>query len=132
VLAFDAKFHLVHFGDAEDFDVNVWLEVARILWVNDKACHFVLQSLDICDASFKVAEDGNLFAHSFAAGDVLNPETVENNVWDLDNFPVLDTLEDGEEKGDVFDGELVVGHQVYTIANVVRMLDEDENTASEN
>ena len=59
--------------------------------------------------------------------DVFDPEIIEHYMRNLYGLAVRDSLELRVKKRDMFDGELLV-RDIYPIANVVRMLYEEEDT----
>lgn len=102
----DAQLHLVHGVDADDFDVYVGLEVARVFRVGDEDQHLVAQDLYVLKGRFEVDENGELFAHGARAGDVLDGKGVEDVVGVLYLAVRIDAPEDSKEEGNVLDDEL--------------------------
>jgi len=43
----DSELQLVHFCNAGDLEINVRLEVSRVLFVADKCLHFILEKLNV-------------------------------------------------------------------------------------
>ena len=73
----------------------------------------------------------NVFAHRFAPSDVVDPVGVEDDVRNLSGFVILYFSEHSEEKRYSFYNKLIVTN-IDTIANVVRVLDEEEDAGSKN
>jgi len=66
-----------------------------------------------------------------AAADVFDPDGVEDYIGNLYTAAILNAFEDGEEQGDVLDSELV-GCDVDAVADIVWVLDEEEDAGTEN
>lgn len=119
----DAQLELVHFRDTDHLNINIRVELAAVERIADKVGHLLLQQIDILKRSVEVAEDGDLLPHSLASGDVLNPQTVQDDVGNLHRFSVGDALEDGVKQGNVFDSQLF-RDDVDAIADIVWVLNE--------
>lgn len=77
------QLHLVHRCNTGYFDIDIWLEVSRVLLVGNKCLHFVPKKLNIFEGSTKIDIDRKLFPHSIRSRNVLDPHGVEHDVWDL-------------------------------------------------
>jgi len=93
---FNSKFKFVHFCDASDFEIDVRLKVSRILLVQNKRLHLILEDLNVFEGCVKGNVHEQLLSHGFRPGNVLDPDCVEHNVRDLSRFVVSDSLENGE------------------------------------
>ena len=78
------------------------------------------------------AENGEseLFLHGAAAGVVVDPVRVVEGVRDLDRAIGADAAEDGVQQRDLVDDEVVLV-DLDAVADVVRVLDEDEDAGAE-
>jgi hypothetical protein len=74
-----------------------------------------------------------LLFHCFASGDVLDPESVEDDVWDLNHFHCVDAFEYCEEEGDLLYDEVFLcgAYNVDAVADVVGVFDEEEDAGAE-
>jgi len=74
-----------------------------------------------------------LLLHGFRARNVFDPEGVEDDVWDLDYFHVVDSFEDCEEEGDLLDDQVFSfwSDNIHSVADIVGVLDEEENAGAE-
>jgi hypothetical protein len=75
----------------------------------------------------KLIEQVEAFSHGRRARDILDGAGVENDIGRLKGLVVCDAAEDGEEKADLLDDELVT-IDVDTVEVVEGMLDKDEDT----
>jgi hypothetical protein len=128
---FNAELQFVHLSNANNLDLNLRMEVTAVERVANKGEQLLLQSINIFKRCVPGGEDRHLLPHSLASGNVLNPQVVKDNVGCLNDFTVINTLEDGVEKGDVLHGEQVSAN-VDAVSNVVRMFDEQEDAGTEN
>lgn len=125
------ELELVHFRDADDLDVHIRVKVATIDRIPNEFDHLQFQCIDVFKRCAEVAEYRDLLSHSLASSDVLDPQVVHDNVGDLHGLSIGHALEDGVEKGDVFDCELL-GCDVDTVANVIRVLSEQKDAGTKN
>src|SRR5262245_35477780 len=122
----NAELKLIHFRNAENFNLNISVEVAAVLGVANEFNHLLLQGVDVLESRVKSAENRNLLSHGLAPRDVLDPQVVKYDIGSLYDFAVVDTLEDRVQKGNMLYGELVRSN-VDTVANVIGMLNKEEN-----
>ena len=128
----DVQLQSVHvIAYADDFDVDVGLEVPAVFFIADEGLHFLAQGLHVGQGGAEVDAHGELLVHGVGAGEVVDPEGVEDGVGDLRDAVVCYASEDGEEEGDALDHERPVV-DVYTITDVERMFDEEENARAQN
>ena len=80
---FNFQLHLVHRCNTGDFNIDIWLEVSRVLFVSDEGLHLVPEKLNILEGSTKINVDRKLFTHSIGSRNVLDPHGIEHDVWDL-------------------------------------------------
>lgn len=71
--------------------------------------------------------------HSPRSGNVFDPEVVEDDVRDLDHLYTIDAFEDREEQRNLLYHQefLLRANDIYSIANIKWVLDEEENTGGE-
>lgn len=69
----------------------------------DEGFHFCAQQVDVFEGGVEGDEHVELFFHGFGAGDVFDPEVVEDDVGHLDHFHCVDAFEDCEEERDLLD-----------------------------
>ncbi len=91
------QLHLVHRCNTSDFNVDIRLEVSRILLVSNECLHFVPEKLDILEGGTKINIDGQLFPHSIRPRNILDPHGIEHNVWYLCQLMGIDVLEHCEK-----------------------------------
>ena len=130
---FDSQLQLRHVGSAQNFNVNFRKEIATVVLVANECDELVLEELKVLECSVEVYVEGELLLHELTATDVFNPETIEHVVGDLDAFANLQTTnaaEDSEQQRDVVNSE-VVGSDINTVSDIVRVLDEQENARSQ-
>lgn len=96
------QLHLVHRCNTGDLDIDVRLEVSRVLLVGDERLHFIPEKLDILDGGTKIDINRELFPHSIRPRDVLDPHTIEHNIWYLCQFVGIDVLKYCKKERDVF------------------------------
>ena len=121
----DLQFHLVHLSNSSNLNVDVRLEVSRIILIANESLHLVPEELDVFQSCPKINVDQQLLSHRFRSGDVLNPHVVENNVRYLSLLVILDIFEDRKKQGDMFHDELVIPN-IDSVQHVVRMFDEEK------
>jgi hypothetical protein len=127
----DPKLKLVHFRNADNLNVGFRVEVAAIVGIPEEALYLQFQKVDVLERSSKVAEDRDLLPHGLASGNVFNPQSVQDNVGNLDGFSVGNSLEYGVKKRDVLDGEHLGGN-IYAITDIVRVFSEQEDAGTKN
>ena len=127
------KGQLVQVADAADADGDVGLEVAVVLGRSDEFLHLLAQQLDVLERGIERHVDIDDFAHGLAPGNVLDPEVVQGDVGHLDDLVLVDAGEDGVQEGDPLDNELLLlgAHDVDAVADVVGVLDEQEDARAE-
>lgn len=124
-----AEFELVHFSNADHFDLDIGMEVTAVYRISHKCNQLLLESIDILERGIPGCKDGDLFPHSLTTSDVLDPEVVEDNVGSLKHLAVVDTFEHGVEKRNVLDRELV-GANIHAVSDVVWVLHEQEDAGT--
>lgn len=97
------QLHLIHGCNTDNFDVDIWLEVSRVLLVRNECLHFVPEKLDILEGSSKINVNRELFPHGIRSRNILDPHRVKHNVWYLSQLVGVNMLEDCIQQGDVFD-----------------------------
>ena len=102
------QLHLVHRCDARDFDIDIWLEISRIVFVSNECLHFVSKKLDILERGTKINVNSELFPHGIRSRHVLNPHCIEYDVWYLGQLVGVDVLKDCKKKRDVLDNQLII------------------------
>ena len=130
---FNSQLQLGHVGGSQDFNVDIRKEVATVVLVADESDELILEELNIFKCSVEANVEGELFLHELTATNVLDPETVEHVVRDLDafaNIQTTDAAEDRKQQRDVVNSKMI-GSDINTISDVVRVLDEQENAGSQ-
>lgn len=102
----DPKIKLVEFIDAREFDVDVGLEIAGVVFYKD--VELLAEFLDVFEGGVEVDRDEELLLHEFRARDVFDRFGVEDVVGDLRGFLGFDAAENGVEEGYVLDGVALV------------------------
>jgi hypothetical protein len=131
---FNLELEFVHIAESSSFEDDIGLEIARVIRVPDEGFHFVAKKLDVFEGGVEGDEHVELFFHSFAASDVLDPEGVEDDVGYLNHFHIVDSFEDCEEEGDLLHDKQFVPRRtddVDAITDIVGVFDEEEDTGAE-
>lgn len=97
------QLHFIHRCDTGNFDIDIWLEVSRVLLVGNECLHFIPEKLHILNRRAKVDIDRKLFTHSLRPRNVLNPHGIEHDVGYLCQFVGVNVLKNCKEQRDVFD-----------------------------
>jgi len=106
------------------------MELATIGSFVNKGRHLLLQEIDVLEWSIECAKDRDLFSHRLAPGNVLHPQGVQDNVWNLHRLSVGDALEDGVEQGNVLNSQLL-RRNVNAITDIVGVLNEEEDAGTQ-
>lgn len=130
---FDLELQFIHVADAGSFEDDIWLEIAGVVWMADESFHFLAKEVDVFEGRVERDENVELLFHGFGTSDVFDPESVEDDVGDLDHFHAINAFEYCEEEGDLFDDEeLFFGtDDVDSVTHVVGVLDKEEDTGAE-
>jgi hypothetical protein len=83
VLDGDRQGELVEVADTGDTNVEVGLEVARVIRMADEFLHLQAKELDIFERRIVGDVQVDALKHSLATGDVVDPKIVQDNVGDL-------------------------------------------------
>ena len=129
MLDLNLQLHLIHLRDSSHFDFHIWLKVTAIVLVAHKVPHLILEKLDILKSSVEIDVDEQLFAHGFGTRYVINPEAVENHIWDLGKFVRIRLTKHTVKEGNVLYHKLF-GTNIHSIKHVKGMLDEEEDTGT--
>ena len=127
---FDLELELVHVADAGGFEDDVWLEVTGVIGGADEGFHFGAEELNVFERSVEGDEHLELLFHGLGAGDIFNPKIVQDDIGYLDHFHGVDSFEDCVKQGDLFNYQVDLV-DVYSVTNVIGMLDEQEYTRTE-
>jgi hypothetical protein len=129
----DFELQFVHVADSGSLEDDFRLEIARVIRMANKCFHLASQKFNIFERSVERDVHIELLFHGLGAGDVFDPQVVEDYVGHLYHFHGIDAFEDCEEEGDLFDDEVFLGwaDDVDAIADVVGMLDEEEDAGAE-
>lgn len=130
VADFDAEFQALHIAEADEFDVEVGLEVSAVVVGGDEFLHLGAEGEDVFHLGGGGDVDMETLLHLSATANVLDPEVVSDVVWDLNDAIVVDSLEDGVHQANVLDDQLLVVDG-DSVTDVVWVLDEEEDTAGE-
>lgn len=99
----NSQLHLVHRCDTGNFDIDVRLEVSRILLIGNESLHFIPEQLNILEGGTKIDIDRKLFPHSIRPRNILYPHGIQHDVWYLCQFVVIDMFEYCKQQRDLFD-----------------------------
>lgn len=127
---FDLELEFVHIADAGGFEDDVWLEVAGVVGGADEGFHLGAEELNIFEGGVEGDEHLKLFFHGLGAGDVFDPEVVEDDVGDLHHFHGVDSFEDRIEQRDLLNYQVDLV-DVYSVTDIVGMLDKQKDTRTE-
>jgi hypothetical protein len=126
----DKELELVEVTHTSDANAEIGLEVASILGRTNKLLHLETQKFDVLECSVEGNIDLNSLMHSLATGDIFDPDVVELNVGDLNSLHGVEAVENRVQEGDLVDNHLGTSN-VDAVTNIVRVLDEQEDTRTE-
>ena len=97
------QLHLIHGCNTDNFDVDIWLEISRVLLVSNESLQFVSKKLNILEGGSKINVNRELLPHGIRSRNILDPHRVEHNVRYLSQLVGVNMLENSIKQGDVFD-----------------------------
>src|SRR6201999_881635 len=100
-----------------------------VFFCNDEISQFFSEKINIINAGTSTDRKRDVFLHRFTSRNIFDPNTIVDDVRNLDITISIDTPEYGIQEGDV------LHHHIDTvdfnsISNIIWMLDEKEDTGT--